>query len=57
VRLRGWVREPFRKPILRGFACREGAQVGSGGSEVREAFVTTFSTTSGNDDDWGIATR
>jgi hypothetical protein len=36
-----WVRMPCRRPILRGFGCREGVRVGWGVSEAREAFVAS----------------
>ena len=45
----GWVRMPFRKPILRGFGCPKGVQVGSGFSEVQAAFVTSLAGNLGVD--------
>ena len=36
----------FRKPLLRGFSCREGVWGGSGVSEVLTAFVTSLAGTS-----------
>ena len=39
----GW-RDPYGKPLLLGFGCREGVWVGSGVSEVQAAFVTTLAS-------------
>src|SRR5271169_1608342 len=38
--------DPFGKAILLGFGCPDGVRVGSGVSEVQEAFVATIATTS-----------
>jgi hypothetical protein len=46
VRLGGWVRLPFRKPLLRAIRLPRGVQRGWGVSEALAAFVTTIATTS-----------
>jgi hypothetical protein len=42
---------PIGKPLLLGFGCPEGVQVGWGVSEVQAAFVTSPATVYGNHDD------